>query len=1489
MLRRATRFVALAAVLSFIAQAVQAEPLALHFRNRTKVDQAEGKFTVAETRGEWDAKKTAIVICDMWDQHWCQGATRRVAEMAPRMNETVAKAREQGVLIIHCPSSCMGAYNETPQRKLAQSAPKVDSKAPLMGWRKLDPAREPALPIDDSDGGCDCQPQCKGGSPWRRQIATIDIKEGDAITDSAEAFYLMRERGIENVIVMGVHTNMCVLGRPFSIRQMVAQGLNVALMRDLTDSMYNSRKSPHVPHSRGTELVIEHIEKYWCPTVASSDFTGKPEFRFSEDKRPRVVCILNENHYESLKTVPEFADELEDRFNYHVTIAAAEKRRGIPGLRELKDADLAILFVRREGITPEQLGQLRTYLDAGKPLIAIRTASHAFAVKGPLTEGLTQWEAFDAEVLGGNYSGHYDAKLGIDAAVEPEQVKHPILTSVVPPKWHTVSELYKVSPIAKDATVLIKGSVAGQPPEPIAWTRQYKQAKVFYTSLGHPDHFQEPQFRRMLLNAVQWALGQPMPEYKNVRLDKRYYQNATPLSPAESLKLFEVPGDLEIEQVLAEPTIAQPVFLNFDERGRMWVVEYLQYPFPAGLKILSEDKFLRATYDKVPPPPPNHFRGQDRITIHEDTDGDGTFDRHKTFVDGLNITTAVERGRGGVWVLNPPYLLFYPDRNNDDVPDGDPEVHLSGFGLEDTHSVVNSLQWGPDGWLYAAQGSTVSGHVIRPGLDKKPLDSMGQLIWRYHPESRRYEIFAEGGGNAFGVEIDSQGRIFSGHNGGDTRGFHYVQGAYLQKGFTKHGPLSNPYAFGYFPAMKHDKVPRFTHNFVIYEGAALPLAYQGKLFGVQPMLSHVVYSEVTADGSTFQTKDLGHAIKTTDPWFRPVDIKVGPDGAIYVADLYEGQIAHLRHHDGEIDRTNGRIYRLKAKGAKAIKPFDWSNQTAAQLVNFLKDENKWGRRTALRLLGDRKDASVRPILEKQLSEQTGQLALEALWALNLSGGLTEAVAMKALDHANPQVVAWAVRLLGDGAQISAALATKMANTAVAQATIEVRTQLACTARRLPAAQALPILRYLLAHDEDAKDNRQPLLVWWAIEAKAESDRDAVVEFFKSSVNWSSPLVAEHLLPRLMRRYAAAGSRKDLLTCAKLLEMASDQAASKQLMRGFEEAYQGRPLSGLPDELVAAMAKVGGGSIVLNLRQGQPEAIAKALEVIADPKADVNQRLQFIQIFGEVKQPKCVPVLLNIVSTGSDDGLRMAAITALQAYDAPEIGRTVLAGYGGYNDDVRSVAQTLLVSRKAWALDFLATVEAGEIERRSIPLDVVRKLTVHRDDRIAAIVKKYWGAVEGATTAEMQQEIARLQGVVRAGQGDPYVGKKLFAASCAKCHRLFTQGGQIGPDLTTFKRDDVGNMLVNIVNPSAEIREGFETFQVLTDDGRVVVGFLVDRDNKVVVLRGADGQNVSFTQDEIEEMAPVRKSIMPEGVLRGFTDRQVRDLFAYLRSTQPLNE
>jgi putative membrane-bound dehydrogenase-like protein len=983
---------------------------------------------------------------------------------------------------------------------------------------------------------------------------------------------------------------------------------------------------------------------------------------------------------------------------------------------------------------------------------------------------------------------------------------------------------------------------------------------------------------------------------------------ATPLSPADALATMTVTEGLEIEQVLAEPIVGQPLSISFDERGRMWVVQYLQYPDPAGLTVVSRDKFWRVVYDKVSPPPPNHFKGRDKITIHEDTDGDGRFDKHTTFVDGLNIATAAARGRGGVWVMNPPYLLFYPDRDNDDVPDGDPVVHLEGFGLEDTHSVASSLCWGPDGWLYASQGSTVSGNIVRPGLDKQPVHSMGQLIWRYHPETRRYEIFAEGGGNAFGVEIDSKGRVYSGHNGGDTRGFHYVQGGYFQKGFNKHGPLSNPYTFGYFTWMKHHNVPRFTHTFLIYEAAgrdgdvleplppsvphatcALGESYRGKLYGVAPLLSHVVQAEVTPDGSSFQTKDLSHPVTTKDTYFRPVDIKAGPDGALYVADFYEERIAHLVHHDGQIDPGTGRVYRVKAAGSKPMPPFDLSKLSSRELIQVLHHENKWFRQVALRLIADRKDASIVPELRQAIDRNTGQFALECLWALNLCGGLDDPMAVKTLKHQDPYVRLWTTRLLCDPGRVAPEIAKGLIDAAEHEKNVEARSQLACSAKRLPAYPALPIILQLMKHSEDTSDVHIPLLLWWAIEAKCESDREDVVKMFQDPGIWRLPLVETHIEERLMRRFAASGTQADLAACARLLQLAPGAGHVKQLMAGFEKAYAGRALAGLPDELAQALAEHAGKSVVLGLRQNRDEAIDAALAVISNDKADKTEQLQYVQIFGELSQPRCVPALLKIVTQGNDDALRGAAITALLHYDDPAIAATVIENYGKFNDDLKAVALTLMSSRTASTIQFLEAVDRGKIEPGGVPLEVVQKFTLHHSDRIAALVAKHWGQLRPATSEELQREVGRLATIIKGNPGSPWAGKKLFMSQCGKCHKLFDQGGQIGPDLTSYKRDDIDTLLLHVVNPSAEIREGFENYVIATRDGRTLSGFLTDQTNRVVIVRGQDGQTVSIPRDEIDEMQVTKTSIMPEGQLKQYNEQQIRDLFAYLRSSQPLNE
>jgi putative membrane-bound dehydrogenase-like protein len=971
---------------------------------------------------------------------------------------------------------------------------------------------------------------------------------------------------------------------------------------------------------------------------------------------------------------------------------------------------------------------------------------------------------------------------------------------------------------------------------------------------------------------------------------KKLQNEVGPLSPQAALARFKTPDDLRLELTLGDPDIGQPLSFKFDERGRLWVVQYLQYPNPAGLTAVSWDKFLRTVYDQVPPAPPHHFVGADKITIHEDQDHDGYFETQRTFVDGLSLVSSFAIGQGGVWVLNPPYLLFYPDQDRDDRPDGPPEVHLSGFGIEDSHSLANSLRWGPDGWLYAAQGSTVTGVIKRPGSDEPPVYSLGQAIWRYHPVQRRYEIFAEGGGNSFGVEIDSKGRIFSGHNGGDTRGFHFVQGGYYQKGFGKHGELSNPYAFGYFPQMKHPNVARFTHDLLVYESTELPKDYHGRVFGVAPLQSHVTISERLPDGSSFRTEDVGHGFTTDDTWCRPVHIQAGPDGAVYIADFYEQRIDHASHYQGRVDRGSGRIYRLAA-ATEGLSPkrinFNLTSASTSEQLLSLQSQNRWIRETTLRLVRERRDETLVEPLKRLLSQSDTPFPLDCLWALHAVGGLDSATALELLGHADPHVRLWTIRLLCDERVISETMAARLAMLATTEGNVEVRSQLACSARRLPPEQALAILQPLLGRSEDLNDVHLPLLLWWAIEAKVGENPESVLKLFESAELWQQPLVQQVILERLMRRFAQSGTQRDLVACARLLRQAPERPHIEVLLKGFEAAFQGRSLAALPDELIEALAETGGGSLILRVRRSDPRAIEEALAILGDSQGDLQTQLQLLEVLGDLGRSETLNAIMAVVESSREGNLRQAALQSLSKFEDPKIADTLLAGYRTKPETEQLAIQSLLATRANWTQTMLKAMDAGQIDQVSVDVAQVRRMRLHNDPTIQATIQRYWGTLPGETTADMQAEVDRLNRLLAAAAGNPYRGKQLYTANCGKCHVLFGEGHTVGPELTNYQRDDLQRLLVNVVNPSAEVREGYENTIVATSDGRVLSGFVVDQDNRVVVLRGANGETYVLSREDIDDMSAIAPSLMPSDLLKPMSDQELRDLFAYLRATQPL--
>lgn len=1002
--------------------------------------------------------------------------------------------------------------------------------------------------------------------------------------------------------------------------------------------------------------------------------------------------------------------------------------------------------------------------------------------------------------------------------------------------------------------------------------------------------------------APGWPLpevgGAPVPADEAERSLRRIDDDG-PLPAAAEQARFRTADDLRVDLVLAEPVVRQPLSIKWDARGRLWVAEFIQYPEPAGLVMVSRDAFLRSVYDKVPAAPPRHDRGLDRISFHEDRDGDGIPETHGVFVEGLSLLSSFAFDPGGLWVLQPPYLLFYPDADHDDRPDGDPTVHLEGFGIEDSHSIANNLRRGPDGWLYAAQGSTVTSRVRRPGSDAPPVTSVGQCIWRYHPASGRYEIFAEGGGNAFGVEIDAAGRILSGHNGGDTRGFHYVQGGYYRKGFEKHGELSNPFAFGFFEPMGHHSVPRFTHALAVNDAPALGRSRTGHLFGVAPLQGQVTESVVRADRSSIATTDVEAPLSCGDSWFRPVDIQLGPDGALYVCDFYEQRIDHASHYQGRIDRERGRIWRLAAKDDPPHPLPDLSQDAVEALVERLGDPNRRIRELALERLAAERPRGARELVARRLfdaGDRPAPFPLDLAWALARLGAPDDDEWARLLDHPDAAVRAWGVRLCCDDGALSPPVAARLGTLARGESDPVVRSQLAASARRLPAGAALELVAALLAGPDasapaDTDDIHVPLLSWWAVERLLTLDRDATLARLATTDGalWSTRLGRDVLQPRVGRRLAA-GSRAEQSAAAALVDAAPNAEHRGRLLAGIEQALGGRSLATVPADLLAAISRAGGGSRGLRLRLGDPAAVAEALGVVKDPAAAPEARLADIAILGETRPPGAREALLAVAAADGPEGPRAAAIAALEGWNDAGVAAAALPLLDARTPpQPRAAAAALLAGRPDWAGELLRAVDAGTADRAAVTDDALTRLRLHRDPALVAFVERVFGPAPtpGSEAEAVAEDLERGRRVLARGSGSPVLGRTVFRTTCASCHVLFGEGGQIGPDLTSHDRSDPQALLGHVASPSAAIREGYETTVVITDDGRTLSGFVVGEDPGMLFLRTADGRTVPVPREGIEERRLSPVSIMPSGLLRGLDDQQIRDLFAYLRATQPL--
>ena len=1048
----------------------------------------------------------------------------------------------------------------------------------------------------------------------------------------------------------------------------------------------------------------------------------------------------------------------------------------------------------------------------------------------------------------------------------------------------------------------------GDVPSWAQWGENPEAEAASYLKLAGAEHAghrgvvpADKEWRRQLLAAVSQHFDGNKNPY--ARADDK----GQPSSPDKTLPLFEARAGLTVETVLSEPQVRQPLFVDFDERGRLWVIQYIQYPNPAGLNVLTWDKHLRKVFDQVPPPPPftrpahQKFAGQDKITIHEDTNGDGKYDLHKTFLDGLNMVTSLAHGNGGVWVLHPPYLLFYPDKNQDDIPDREPTVHLSGFNLEDTHSISNSLKFGPDGWLYGCTGSTVTARV-RVHLDEAAprYPFLGQNIWRYHPVRHEFELFAEGGWNNFGVDFDAGGRLYSGTNG-TQQAVHFVQGGYYQKGFGKHGPHTNPYSFGHFFGMpiQGERI-RLVHQWIHYSSGAIP-QLEGRLVGPNSLGNKIHTLRMETNGSTFTTIEEKNPLRTRDQWFRPVHCAVSPDGSIYVADFYDARITHVDPRDNW-DRSNGRIHRIRSRDSKVSKPPDLGELSSPQLVEKLVEKNQWARRHARRLLSARGEESTLRELGRILkeyptnNESSEQQALESLWILQgtslpqTNPSEMKQLVLAALRSPSSDLQRWAIRIAADhGINLGSALIEIASNTKHA----EVISQLASAAQILGDR---PLIETLARRGEFSTDPFIPLQLWWALESLISHHPARARELLSYSGFWDTPLFETVLSERVGRRYMAERSPESLRMCAQLLTIANGSGHLETLIRGMVKALEGTSLDPVPPELDAALALlwknegVSGEVIRLSLRLRSPQALAAARPLLKAPSTPLPQRLDLIKALGELGDAPSEKIFLSLLrNEKTEPSVRLAALTALRRYSGDNIPSTLLSLYPNLQGDLRQVSQSLLASRPAWAHQLLLAVKGGVIDKSSISQASILVMRNYKDRQILSLLDQHFGSTQSSTRHKAER-IAAIKNLLsaEAPQGKPSDGNAVFSQQCAACHKFRDQGRDIGPDLTGYEMKNLDYLVPAIIDPNLGIREGFELATItLRPTGKatsaILTGFITDANALTVTIKDLSGIRTVIARKDVAQLTRAPVSVMPEGLLDQLNDQQIRDLIAYLQS------
>lgn len=961
---------------------------------------------------------------------------------------------------------------------------------------------------------------------------------------------------------------------------------------------------------------------------------------------------------------------------------------------------------------------------------------------------------------------------------------------------------------------------------------------------------------------------------------------ASKVANPEAQKLvadLKLPTGFHAELIAAEPDVHQPIAMAFDDKGRLWIAEAYNYP-------------VRAPEGK----------GKDRITILADTDGDGHFESRKVFIEGLNLISGFELGFGGVWVGTAPYLMFIPDRDQDDKPDGPPEVLLDGWGYQDTHETLNSFIWGQDGWLYGCQGVFVQSKVGKPGTPDNQRVAFTAGVWRYHPLRHEFEIFAHGGSNQWGLDFNEEGDLFMTHcrsfyGGGGTT--HVIRNAiYWNQVNQNYGPLISSTAPPFAPGLKNFMLasarydsgeggagrPGTTsvyggHSHVgtmIYLGDNWPAIYHDHLFTHNLHGHQINQQRNVRTGSGYETFHAGSDVLfSPSPSYLPVDLQTGPDGAVYSIDWSDTQ--HCHNPRAEVwDRTNGRVYRMQWAATYKPRSVNLSALGDLALAELHTHANEWFVRTARRLLQER--ASHRPLDSAALGQLSSMLTdtknsvvlrLRALWTLHAAGSLPQEQLAALLSAPEQALRSWAVRIATDNRSELRIKPAQFATLAAEDPSPAVRLSVASALPLLPAEDRWKIAETLAARAEDTHDRNLPKMTWLGFGSLVNQDLARALKIAATTQQ-------QGLADSIMWTLAKSTPGRDLLATT-ISEGPEPMAARARELLAF--ALENETTITPPDSWEMAKTRFpdADSTRFLDAVFGNKEAQNNLVKQVESPSLNKAERQRCLGLLRRLG----TRIPSSLISRLLDSSDFQAAVAMVRQADDPAAAAEMLIQrFDKLDTKSRPALLEMLCSRADLALPLLHASLDNRFDRKNLTSLHARQLANLKDPKVNKLEESIWGRSKESSD-DVKQKIASYReayGKAPAWSYDVEAGKVHYQRLCMTCHIMEGEGGRLGPNLSGTWRNGLEYFLENIIDPNAVVGADYQLNVITQKDGTVTAG-MIEKETATSLTVRTMTDAVSIPKTEVINRQVTPNSLMPSGLLDSLKKEEANELLRFLTS------